>query len=81
MFNETLTLVQTCGIRISHNLDFSYLCGTVTTTHTRSSSQVVFLIKLQGAHMTIIYNPSELQRTVHKKVWLYMLILNNIQNC
>jgi len=38
MFNETLTLVQTCGIRISHNLDFSYLCGTVTTTHTRSSS-------------------------------------------
>jgi len=31
-------------------------------------SQVVFLIKLQGAHMTTItYNPSELQRTVHKK--------------
>ena len=68
MFNETLTLVQTCRIRISHNLDFSYLCGTVTTTHTRSSSQVVFLTKLQGAYMTIItYDPSELQRTVHKK--------------
>jgi len=37
MFNETLTLVQTCRIRISRNLDFSYLCGTDTTTHTRSS--------------------------------------------
>jgi hypothetical protein len=68
MFNETLTLVQTCRIRISHNLDFSYLCGIVTTTHTKSSTQVVFLIKLQGALMTTVtYNPSELQRTVHKK--------------
>lgn len=68
MFNETLILVQKCRIRISHNLDFSYLCGNVTTTHTRSSSQVVFLIQLQGAHMTTItYNPSELQRTVHTK--------------
>jgi len=37
MFNETLTLVQTCGTRISHNLDFNYLCRTVTATHTRSS--------------------------------------------
>jgi len=68
MFNETLILVQTCRVRISHNLDFSYLCGTVTTTHTRSSTQAVFLIKLQGIHMTTItHNPSELQRTVRKK--------------
>ena len=70
MFNETLTLVQTSRIRISHNLDFSYLCGMVTTTHTRSS-QVVFLIKLQGAHMTTITTPVNYKELCIKSMVTY----------